>query len=132
MRGSFKPFFLGILFTSILWGCVLYYYITLYPTNSATFKHSEPFLKFPSNPHYSSVIEKDKNTTDSVHTSSSSLVNTSKRKSIQNQLETNLGLVRNSVDKKIREDGYSQHAFNVLVSSRLDNHREIPDSRHKL
>jgi polypeptide N-acetylgalactosaminyltransferase len=44
----------------------------------------------------------------------------------------NLGLVRNSEDQKIREDGYSKHAFNVLVSSRLDYHREIPDSRHKM
>ncbi|XP_046446155.1 polypeptide N-acetylgalactosaminyltransferase 11-like isoform X2 [Daphnia pulex] len=38
----------------------------------------------------------------------------------------------NSEDQKIREDGYSKHAFNVLVSSRLDYHREIPDSRHKM
>jgi polypeptide N-acetylgalactosaminyltransferase len=53
-------------------------------------------------------------------------------KSASNNLETNLGLVRNSEDQKIREDGYSKHAFNVLVSSRLDYHREIPDSRHKM
>jgi polypeptide N-acetylgalactosaminyltransferase len=53
-------------------------------------------------------------------------------KSASNNLEANLGLVRNSEDQKIREDGYSKHAFNVLVSSRLDYHREIPDSRHKM
>jgi polypeptide N-acetylgalactosaminyltransferase len=53
-------------------------------------------------------------------------------KSLSNNLEANLGLVRNSEDQKIREDGYSKHAFNVLVSSRLDYHRKIPDSRHKM
>ena len=43
-----------------------------------------------------------------------------------------LGLVKSKEDQKVREEGYRQHAFNVLVSSRLDYHRAIPDTRHKL
>lgn len=41
-----------------------------------------------------------------------------------------LGMIRNSEDKRIKEEGYGKHAFNELISNRLGFHREIPDTRH--
>ncbi|KAK7789740.1 hypothetical protein R5R35_010989 [Gryllus longicercus] len=43
-----------------------------------------------------------------------------------------LGLVRNLEDQNIRDEGYSKHAFNVLVSQKLSLHRTVPDTRHPL
>lgn len=135
MRASFKPFFLGILFTSITWAIVLYFYVSLNPINSASLKHSIPFVTVKlqnSSPktdvisNYLDEFRKDENQHKNLGDLSKS-----KGKTV-NELEANLGLVRNNDDQKIREDGYSHHAFNVLVSSRLDYHRKIPDSRHKL
>lgn len=40
-------------------------------------------------------------------------------------------LIKSPEDVKIREEGYSQHAFNCLISQRIGNHRDIPDTRHK-
>ena len=42
-----------------------------------------------------------------------------------------IGLVKNHEDKKIRDDGYKNFAYNSLVSKRLGFHREINDTRHK-
>lgn len=43
-----------------------------------------------------------------------------------------LGMIRNSEDERIREEGYGKHAFNELISNRLGFHREIEDTRHKM
>lgn len=43
-----------------------------------------------------------------------------------------LGVVKNEEEQKIREEGYKQHAFNVLISNKLSYHRSIPDTRNKL
>ena len=43
-----------------------------------------------------------------------------------------LGIIRNSEDQKVRENGYEKHAFNELISNRLGSHREIQDTRDKL
>lgn len=137
MRASFKPFFLGILFTSITWAIVLYFYVSLNPTNSTTLKHSLPFVtdkvqsSSPAQPNvisnYLDEFKKDKN-----QKGPGAHFKTKAKSTVNDELEANLGLVRNTEDQKIREDGYSHHAFNVLVSSRLDYHRKIPDSRHKM
>jgi len=42
-----------------------------------------------------------------------------------------IGLVKNTEDKKIRDDGYKKFAYNSLVSKRLGFHRDINDTRHK-
>ncbi|CAL4133312.1 unnamed protein product, partial [Meganyctiphanes norvegica] len=42
-----------------------------------------------------------------------------------------LGLVKTVQDQQEREAGYRLHAFNSLISSRLSNHRPIPDTRDK-
>jgi len=42
-----------------------------------------------------------------------------------------IGLVKNTEDKKIRDDGYKNFAYNSLVSKRLGFHRDIRDTRHK-
>lgn len=43
-----------------------------------------------------------------------------------------LGIVRNQEDRAVREEGYNQHAFNLLISNRLGFHRKIPDTRFPL
>lgn len=46
------------------------------------------------------------------------------------ELDTKLiGLIRNEEDVERREMGYSQHAFNELVSERIGFFREVPDTR---
>jgi polypeptide N-acetylgalactosaminyltransferase len=42
------------------------------------------------------------------------------------------GMVQNSAEQFIRDDGYKKHAFNVLVSNKLGLVRDIPDTRNKL
>ncbi|EDO34355.1 predicted protein [Nematostella vectensis] len=43
-----------------------------------------------------------------------------------------LGIVKNSDDIRTREEGYSAHGFNLLISNRLSLHRTIKDTRHEL
>lgn len=42
------------------------------------------------------------------------------------------GLIRNIEDQFIRDNGYKNHAFNVLVSNQIGIIRDIPDTRHKM
>jgi len=124
MKTSFKPFVFGILFTSVIWSVTLYFFFysnstyhlpKLLTDNNLT---KQP-LKIVSN----SLKEKNE-----VNEDKPAL----KRVNKHLNEEKDLGLVRNKEDQKIREEGYSHHAFNVLISSRLDYHRKIPDSRHEL
>ncbi|XP_076326197.1 polypeptide N-acetylgalactosaminyltransferase 11-like isoform X2 [Tachypleus tridentatus] len=43
-----------------------------------------------------------------------------------------LGVIRNPQDQRLKEEGDRHHAFNLLISSRLGYHRDIPDTRHSL
>lgn len=43
-----------------------------------------------------------------------------------------LGMVKSLDDQNTRDEGYKQHAFNVLVSNKLSYHRNIPDTRNEL
>ncbi|KAJ1525115.1 hypothetical protein ONE63_009957 [Megalurothrips usitatus] len=56
----------------------------------------------------------------------------SKSKTESNSVLEELGMVKNAEDRKLRDEGYRQFAFNVLVSQNLDLHRKVPDTRHKL
>ena len=48
-------------------------------------------------------------------------------------LESNfIGMIRSNEEKLKRKEGNKKHAFNVLISDRIGNHREIPDTRHPL
>lgn len=40
--------------------------------------------------------------------------------------------MRNAQDQYVRDSGYKQHAFNVLVSGKIGLIRPIPDTRHQL
>ncbi|XP_022125136.2 polypeptide N-acetylgalactosaminyltransferase 35A isoform X1 [Pieris rapae] len=51
---------------------------------------------------------------------------------LDKSLENQNGLIRNAEDVRIREKGYNLHAFNTLISQRIGNHRQLPDTRHKL
>jgi len=35
-------------------------------------------------------------------------------------------------EKELKDEGSKKHSFNLLISNRLGNHREIPDTRHSL
>lgn len=39
------------------------------------------------------------------------------------------GMIFNEADQELRDTGYHRHAFNVLISTRLGYHRELPDTR---
>ncbi|XP_071502230.1 polypeptide N-acetylgalactosaminyltransferase 11-like [Diadema antillarum] len=43
-----------------------------------------------------------------------------------------IGLVRNDLDRKTRDNGYRQHAFNELISNRIGFHRNLTDPRNPL
>jgi len=53
----------------------------------------------------------------------------SKRDPVHIELES-VGLIKTIEEKKERERGMKQHAFNALISSRLSSRRNIPDTRH--
>ncbi|XP_040921279.1 polypeptide N-acetylgalactosaminyltransferase 11 isoform X2 [Toxotes jaculatrix] len=44
-------------------------------------------------------------------------------------LSPEMGMIFNEADQEVRDTGYHRHAFNVLISTRLGFHREIPDTR---
>lgn len=41
-------------------------------------------------------------------------------------------MVKNPEEQYLRDIGYKRHAFNILVSSKIDLTRDIPDTRNKL
>ncbi|KAM9839404.1 polypeptide N-acetylgalactosaminyltransferase 11 [Aulostomus maculatus] len=45
------------------------------------------------------------------------------------ELSPEMGMIFNEADQELRDAGYHQHAFNVLISSRLGRHRQLPDTR---
>lgn len=134
MRSAYKPFFLGIFITSVLWGAVLYFFIPLdihqFPALSSHIRYQS------SKPQIQQQKKELSNFIDSEPFSADGKISGSYVKSINhhakhNQIE-DIGLIRNEGDKLTREKGYKKHAFNVLVSNRLDYHREIPDTRHEV
>lgn len=42
-----------------------------------------------------------------------------------------LGYVNNKEEEKLREDGFKNYAFNLLISNRLGYKRDIPDTRNE-
>ncbi|XP_061660489.1 polypeptide N-acetylgalactosaminyltransferase 11 isoform X2 [Syngnathoides biaculeatus] len=40
-----------------------------------------------------------------------------------------MGMIFNEADQEVRDTGYHQHAFNVLISRRIGPHRQLPDTR---
>ncbi|KAM9827034.1 polypeptide N-acetylgalactosaminyltransferase 11 isoform 2-T2 [Neosynchiropus ocellatus] len=45
------------------------------------------------------------------------------------ELPAEMGMIFNQADQELRDSGYHRHAFNVLISSRLGPHRDLPDTR---
>jgi polypeptide N-acetylgalactosaminyltransferase len=41
-------------------------------------------------------------------------------------------MVHSPEEQRLRDQGYKNHAFNVLVSHKLGYHRQIPDTRNPL
>ncbi|XP_061521792.1 polypeptide N-acetylgalactosaminyltransferase 11 isoform X1 [Phycodurus eques] len=44
-------------------------------------------------------------------------------------LSPEMGMIFNEADQEVRDAGYHQHAFNVLISRRIGPHRQLPDTR---
>ncbi|XP_056155406.1 polypeptide N-acetylgalactosaminyltransferase 11 isoform X2 [Lampris incognitus] len=38
-------------------------------------------------------------------------------------------MIFSEADQRLRDEGYHRHAFNVLISTRLGSHRQLPDTR---
>ncbi|XP_061411320.1 polypeptide N-acetylgalactosaminyltransferase 11 isoform X1 [Lethenteron reissneri] len=53
-----------------------------------------------------------------------------RRQEQQQQGSSELGMIYSREDQETRDLGYQKHAFNLLISNRLDPHRTIPDTRH--
>lgn len=53
-----------------------------------------------------------------------------KSKIINDPFSDSIGLVKTIEDKKLKHEGFKTHAFNALISSRLEYNRSIPDTRH--
>ncbi|KAM6970829.1 LOW QUALITY PROTEIN: polypeptide N-acetylgalactosaminyltransferase 11 [Tautogolabrus adspersus] len=45
------------------------------------------------------------------------------------ELSPEMGMIFNEADQEVRDTGYHRHAFNVLISTRLGYHRDLPDTR---
>ncbi|XP_072235101.1 polypeptide N-acetylgalactosaminyltransferase 11 [Leuresthes tenuis] len=45
------------------------------------------------------------------------------------ELSPEMGMIFNEADQEVRDTGYHRHAFNVLISTRLGHHRQLPDTR---
>uniref|UniRef100_UPI003AAD19A4 polypeptide N-acetylgalactosaminyltransferase 11 n=1 Tax=Centroberyx gerrardi TaxID=166262 RepID=UPI003AAD19A4 len=45
------------------------------------------------------------------------------------ELSPEMGMIFSEADQEVRDTGYHRHAFNVLISTRLGYHRELPDTR---
>lgn len=45
------------------------------------------------------------------------------------ELSPEMGMIFNEADQELRDTGYHRHAFNVLISTRLGFHRDLPDTR---
>ncbi|XP_047423852.1 polypeptide N-acetylgalactosaminyltransferase 11 [Mugil cephalus] len=45
------------------------------------------------------------------------------------ELSPEMGMIFNQADQEVRDTGYHRHAFNVLISTRLGYHRDLPDTR---
>lgn len=45
------------------------------------------------------------------------------------ELSPEMGMIFSEADQRLRDMGYHRHAFNVLISTRLGSHRDLPDTR---
>ena len=43
-----------------------------------------------------------------------------------------LGIINTKEDKKVKDEGFKKHAFNVLISNRIGFRRQLPDTRNGL
>lgn len=72
-----------------------------------------------------------------IHNSSSYFISTKRELNFiinydSHSFSDEFGMVRNREDQYIRNVGYKQHAFNVLVSNKIGLFRNLPDTRHPL
>ncbi|KAJ8961296.1 hypothetical protein NQ318_008982 [Aromia moschata] len=142
-----RSFLYGIGFASFTWIISLYLYFQLTKNdivaNDTRVQTEQPWHKYNSiNEPSQKYSSKDKSY---LKKGSSNFLNSGKlikklqpvlappshKDKVEEEL-MNLGIVRNSKDQEIRDEGYKTHAYNVLVSTRLGYNRSVPDTRNKL
>ncbi|UYV67385.1 hypothetical protein LAZ67_5000439 [Cordylochernes scorpioides] len=100
----YKPFVLGIVLASLVWLVIVTFY---FPSPSSTPQPTD---------HHPLRRRQPPTTQRSSHNSS----------------VFSLGIIWNKEDLALKNDGFRQHAFNLLISNRLGHRRNIPDTRNKL
>ena len=108
-RVKLKSFCVGVCATSVTWTILLYIYLNKYVDQIHHQKHHDD------NHHNNN----DNNAPAMVADIP-----------LNNDVDL-LGLVRNSDDEKTKQQGFKDFAFNLLISNRIGNNREIPDTRHE-
>ena len=135
-RRSLKSVFLWIIFVSV--SVVVFMFVTQSVNNNRMSKvmslrkqlFSQEDQKSEGPDSRLNMIN-DQESEDEKNSNNDKLLHVQFKKSSTN-LSKNLGLIRNSEDKRIYDEGLRKHSFNLLISNRIGDHREIPDTRHAL
>lgn len=112
-----KPFLYGICFASLTWVILLYLYFHINTSELVSKKATQNSLFSGLN-------------SESLIKSLQPIQKIPKEK-VDEEL-VDLGMVKTIRDQEIKDEGYKVHAFNVLLSTRLDLNRTIPDTRNVL
>nr|XP_057915675.1 polypeptide N-acetylgalactosaminyltransferase 11 [Doryrhamphus excisus] len=105
---TLRYFCYGCLVTSATWSVILFLYFTMAaePGQSRT----------PIGPRHQELVQRKAG-----------------RRALPNdagpEISPEMGMIFNEADQEVRDSGYHQHAFNVLISQRLGPHRQLPDTR---
>ncbi|XP_064456370.1 polypeptide N-acetylgalactosaminyltransferase 11-like [Ornithodoros turicata] len=138
----YKPFFLGIILTSLTWAVVLYLYFESYQVGWPTVDpgvhrwklrprrngvRSQPFLG-----HDVRVFEGNLTSGKGGGRLLPKHIDVSLNEIKGISDVAQLGVIRSPEDQEVKVTGYHNHAFNVLISNRIGFHRKIPDTRNEL
>ena len=156
-----KSFFCGIIFTSIVWILIFYFYILRNGFFSKTFDKTTAKENFKTSlplrhrivshlnsrynnlnllkaktkrPINANLINEDPIEDEFQRKQDIKWYNKAMKLSAgsSDQNLISLGLINTKEEKKIKDEGYKKHAFNLLISNRIGDSRKIPDTRNAL
>lgn len=131
---TLRYFCYGCIFTSVTWSLLLFAYLNLnqdkYSPKNVPIKGIEPYKprrllpRFTRSPNLlPKPVQKDKVVEDFFQPHDE----LPPEKKIDMLPE--MGMIFSKQDEEVRDFGYRKHAFNLLISNRIGNHRELPDTR---